>query len=311
MHPIAILHGAIVDAVTEPAAKDVALSELTVAGAVFTSGIVQASRRYIATALCVGGLIIAFATLAIQVHTNGWLTSADAPNNAWFVAHRTHWMDIAALVITDLGSPAATVTIAVLIGALLSWQAKSVFPGLVMVATVGVASAASTTLKLVVERARPPIETQQVLETDYSFPSGHVTSTSAMVCITVAVLMIGRSRQVRALLVAVAALLIAIVAATRLYLGVHWLTDVFAGAILGTIVAIIGAHVLNALNNRRARVAESGPDEQRASIAASGPDEQRAPVPESGPVERAPSTAPDPHESGAAGVDQSLTQGVG
>jgi undecaprenyl-diphosphatase len=251
MHPLGILHGAIVDAVTEPAAKDVALTELVIAGAAVTAGVVQAGRRYLATGLYVCGLLIAFATLAIQISDNGWLTGGDGSTHSWFIVHRTHSMDIAALVITDLGSPVAAVTLAVLIGARVSWRARTAHPVVVMVATVGAAWAVSTTMKLLVGRARPPIQTQQVLETNYSFPSGHVTSTSAVVGITVAVLAIGRSRWVRAMLAALAALLITLVAITRLYLGVHWLTDIVAGAILGTTCAIIGATVLYTLDQRR------------------------------------------------------------
>jgi membrane-associated phospholipid phosphatase len=272
MHPLGILHGAIVDAVTEPAAKDVALTELAIAGAALTAGVVQAGRRYLSAALYVGGLLIAFATLAIQISDNGWLTGGDRSTHSWFLAHRTYSMDIAALVITDLGSPVATVTLSVLIGAWVSRRARTALPVIVMVATVGAASAASATMKVVVERARPPIQTQQVLETNYSFPSGHVTSTSAVVGITVAVLAIGRSRRVRAVLAAVAALLITVIAATRLYLGVHWLTDVIAGAILGATCAIIGATVLYALDQRRISLGAT----EAAFSDADGPNESLA-----------------------------------
>ncbi|MFE7797932.1 phosphatase PAP2 family protein [Nocardia sp. NPDC057440] len=251
MHPLGLLHGAIVDAVTEPAAKDVALAELAVAGILVAAGMLQTGRRYLSAALCVGGLLIAFAIFAIQVSDNGWLTGGDTPTRSWFVAHRTPWMDTAARVITTLGSPGVAITLAALIGAWLSWRARSALPIIVIVATGAAASATSTTLKLVVGRARPPIETQQVITTDYSFPSGHATSTSALVGITVAILVLGHGRRFLALLSAVAALLITMVAASRLYLGVHWLTDVIAGALLGTAYAVIGATVLYALEQRR------------------------------------------------------------
>ncbi|MFQ6329445.1 phosphatase PAP2 family protein [Nocardia sp. CWNU-33] len=254
MHPLGLLHSAIVDAVTEPAAEDVALAELAVAGVLVTTGIVQTGRRYVSAALCVGGLLIAFAIFAIQVSDNGWLTGGDAPTRSWFIAHRTPWMDTAALVITTLGSPGAVITLTALIGAWLSWRTRSALPIIVIVATGAAASATSTTLKLVVGRGRPPIETQQVITTDYSFPSGHATSTSALVGITIAILTIGRGRQFVALLSAVAALLITLVAASRLYLGVHWLTDVIAGALLGTAFAVIGATVLHALEQRRTAI---------------------------------------------------------
>ncbi|MEV6430619.1 phosphatase PAP2 family protein [Nocardia sp. NPDC051463] len=257
MHPLGLLHSAIVDAVTEPAAKDVALTELAVAGALVAAGMVQTGRRYVSAASRVGGLLIAFAIFAIQVSDNGWLTGADAPTRNWFIAHRTPWMDTTARVITTLGSPGAAMALAALFGAWLSWRARSALPIIVIVATGAAASATSTTLKLMVGRVRPPIETQQVITTDYSFPSGHATSTSALVGITVAILMIGRSRQFRALSSAAAALLITLVAASRLYLGVHWLTDVIAGALLGTAFAVIGATVLYAIEQRRTLTASS------------------------------------------------------
>ena len=46
--------------------------------------------------------------------------------------------------------------------------------------TVGGASALCSVIKLLVARSRPPLGIQETLETDYSFPSGHVTGTAAL-----------------------------------------------------------------------------------------------------------------------------------
>jgi membrane-associated phospholipid phosphatase len=52
---------------------------------------------------------------------------------------------------------------------------------------------------------------------------------------------------------------VVLVAATRLYLGVHWLTDVTAGAILAALFVLIGAAVFDALRRRLGRHDTSTP----------------------------------------------------
>jgi undecaprenyl-diphosphatase len=71
-----------------------------------------------------------------------------------------------------------------------------------------------------------------VTETDFSFPSGHVTGTVALVGATLVVVTFTRTRA-RVAALALAVFVVTLVAGTRLYLGVHWLTDVVAGAIFG------------------------------------------------------------------------------
>jgi membrane-associated phospholipid phosphatase len=60
----------------------------------------------------------------------------------------------------------------------------------------------------------------------------------------------GRSRTLRAWLAGGVVTGVLVIAATRLYLGVHWLTDVTAGAILAAVFVTIGATVFAALHDR-------------------------------------------------------------
>jgi membrane-associated phospholipid phosphatase len=157
---------------------------------------------------------------------------------------------VAALVITDLGSPVATAAAALICAALLSWRARSRVPGIVVIGTVSAAALASTALKAVVDRPRPPLQWQLVLETDPSFPSGHVTGTAALLGITAVCVGMGRNRTVRAWLAGGVVTGVLVIAASRLYLGVHWLTDVSAGAILAAVFVTIGTTVFAALHDR-------------------------------------------------------------
>jgi len=158
--------------------------------------------------------------------------------------------DVAALVITDLSSPAATAAAALICAALLSWRARSRFPGIVVIGTVSAAALASTALKAQVDRPRPPLQWQLVLETDPSFPSGHVTGAAALLGISAVCVGMGRSRTVRGWLAGAVITGVLVIAGTRLYLGVHWLTDVTAGTILAAVLVTIGTTAFGALQDR-------------------------------------------------------------
>lgn len=90
----------------------------------------------------------------------------------------------------------------------------------------------SNAVKLLVDRPRPDLLNLTGFS-GTSFPSGHSTAAAATLAAVALLLGRGRSRRVQTALFGVAAGLAAMVAATRVLLGVHWLTDVLAGLLLG------------------------------------------------------------------------------
>lgn len=118
---------------------------------------------------------------------------------------------------------------------------------------VSVAGAAGATLilKELVARSRPDIVYQAYLETGYSFPSAHAALAGAFYgfCIYLTWRMIPSQPWRIAGAVFLGALII-VIAFSRIYLGVHYLSDVVAGLILGGLFAFLGARVAEKIRVR-------------------------------------------------------------
>lgn len=108
----------------------------------------------------------------------------------------------------------------------------------------------STVLKMLFDRPRPDF-TGAVEVFTSSFPSGHAT-TSAVVYLTIGVLLAQRATTwpARALYLLGAVILVGAVGLSRIYLGVHFPTDVLAGWALGAAWALICLAVAHALQSR-------------------------------------------------------------
>ena len=92
----------------------------------------------------------------------------------------------------------------------------------------------SQVLKRFFGRERPPLEYQAAEAINASFPSGHAML-SAVVYLTIGAL-VARSmpqRRLKTYVMAMAVLLTAVVGLSRVYLGVHWASDVMAGWCVG------------------------------------------------------------------------------
>ena len=121
---------------------------------------------------------------------------------------------------------------------------------LLLVATSG-GVIVSQVMKLGFARARPDIEPVSTIVLTSSFPSGHSTMAAA-VYLTCAVLMASYSerRRVKSYVIVIAAFIAIVVGASRVYLGVHWPTDVLAGLCLGSAWALfcwVGLRLLQVL----------------------------------------------------------------
>ncbi len=216
------------------------------------------------TAVALPGLVLVLTWLAIGVHVHGWVTAFDAPTASWIgnSLHRSHGLDEASLITARLGNPVTVAAAGLIGGALLVWRARSFRPGAVVIGTVGGAVLAETAIKAIVYRPSTEAEIQvsPLLSTvHHSFPSGHVAGIGALLGIIAVCIAIGRSRIVQALATALVVAGVVIVAFSRLYLGLHWLSDVVGGALLAGVFVILGTVALTTRSDQSVR-ARSAPD---------------------------------------------------
>jgi undecaprenyl-diphosphatase len=120
-------------------------------------------------------------------------------------------------------------------------------------------------LKLGFDRPRPSIFIPAVHAVSSSFPSGHAMS-SAIVYGTVAYLAarLHRRRWARWLVMAFAFLVIVLISLSRMYLGVHYPSDVLAGVIIGLAWAAFCMAALEAVQRFRLRRGSPIPEEEEA-----------------------------------------------
>ena len=139
------------------------------------------------------------------------------------------WLDHAAADLTALGSVAVLVTIALIASGFLVLQRKRIEAGIIMVAFAG-GLTISQGLKEFFGRDRPPEIYRASDILNASFPSGHALL-SAVVFLTLGAMLAqaAKGRALRIFIMGAAIVLVLVVGLTRIYLGVHWTTDVLAG----------------------------------------------------------------------------------
>ncbi len=148
-------------------------------------------------------------------------------------ARRTTTLTAAARAVTWAGSAYLLVPLAVIACLSLSWAGLH-REALAVALSLGGAMLISDLVKLLVSRPRPPVEHLQAV-TGSSFPSGHATQASAFwFSLVLALHAAGAPPHATRAAAALALLIVLAVAASRVYLGVHYPSDVIAGMLLGT-----------------------------------------------------------------------------
>ncbi len=171
------------------------------------------------------------------------LVRIDNTIHDWAVTHQSPALTTFMTAITHLGGGSVVV---VVLAAFALYAAKSRRWGQLVALIVSVAGGAtiSDAVKEWIARERPPVETHLVIADNPAFPSGHAIQ--AIVCyIAVAVML--RRRRWWFIMVGLAVS----IGVSRVYLGVHWPTDVVGGWLLGGCWLVMVLSGLSWWNRRR------------------------------------------------------------
>ena len=187
-----------------------------------------AMKRVIRYRLTAGacGLLAAYLVLALAAAQHHFLP-LDRSVRDWVQPMRSGWLDVSMETVSFLGEPAGLVPL-ILVASAALWRASRRWALLlpVLMAGTGVLQLAG---KWAADRPRPNAA-------PWGFPSGHVLSLAVFFGILAFLLVTLSERRrrwrVSACLACGAA--VGLVAASRIYLDMHWLSDVIGGFVLGT-----------------------------------------------------------------------------
>jgi undecaprenyl-diphosphatase len=178
----------------------------------------------------VGGVLLGL--LAYLVRSSSHLIRFDNGVAKWGARHASAFSTHGLNAVTQLGSVYVVVGLCVVLAIAETLRTHSRWVVPFIIVAVGGEEVLTLTVKNVVDRSRPAFN-PAAATLGPSFPSGHAAT--AAVFYATAALLLGRRRghTARALLAAGAAGIAVAVAASRVLLDVHWLTDVIAGLALG------------------------------------------------------------------------------
>jgi len=185
----------------------------------------------LALLVVIGGGVL-FALLAYLVRSNAHLHGVDNGVAKWGSAHASAFSTDGLNVVTQLGGIYVVIALSVVLAVGLTIIDRSAWVIPFVIAVMGGEEILTLTVKDLADRVRPTFN-PAAASLGPSFPSGHSATAAAFyACLA---LLIGRQcrRPARAALTGLAVGLAVAVAASRVLLDVHWLTDVIAGLALG------------------------------------------------------------------------------
>jgi undecaprenyl-diphosphatase len=219
------------------------------------------AAAWLAAGLAFSAFVIwAFVGLTDEV-VEGESRAFDRTVLLWIHSTFPGWLEGPMLIVTALGYYWVVLPLLALAVALFYRKGWKLSAMLLLVSTAG-SAVLTTVLKSVFERTRPELFDSGYQATSYSFPSGHATVAVGFYGMLTLVLALRMRKIARRALVIFGILVVLLIGFSRLYLGVHYPTDVLAGYLAAFLwLVCVGAVYALWLSIRGLRTAESGRDD--------------------------------------------------
>jgi membrane-associated phospholipid phosphatase len=182
--------------------------------------------------ICYAVLVAVWFTLGKIVVNSSAIAELDQSVADWFVDQRTSDLDMASKWGAGLADTFIKIAVTALLAIAMRLAWKRWREPLMMVVPLVLEAAAFITVTYLIARPRPEDQLEPS-PVDSSFPSGHVAAAAAYGALVIIVFWHTRKIWIRALVIIVAVVVPVVVAVSRMYQGMHFLSDVIAGAALG------------------------------------------------------------------------------
>jgi membrane-associated phospholipid phosphatase len=149
----------------------------------------------------------------------------------WLHQFANPTLDNVMVTITQLGNPIVVIPVAIITLGILGWSRQKSAALMFAIACLG-GAILNTGLKLIFTKPRPELWSRLIVETSYSYPSGHALGSMVLYGM-IAYLLSQQYPKFSSIIYVAAAGLILMISFSRLYLGVHWPTDIIAGLGIG------------------------------------------------------------------------------
>ena len=173
------------------------------------------------------GLYLFFKTVQDAITDKVFLLELDVFVNNFFFIHSQEWIRDFMLIFTNIFSPTLITGVSVVLIAYLIHK-KNYYYSLISIFSLGGGYVFTFIIKNIVTRIRP--ENAFISVSGYSFPSGHAVAATIFFTLLIYFFIVKiKSMIIREVLVVICVISIILTAFSRVYLSVHWLSDVLAG----------------------------------------------------------------------------------
>jgi undecaprenyl-diphosphatase len=171
------------------------------------------------------------------------------------------------LFISDFGGVTGYIIATVIVTAFLFWKFRHWEFVLQLLLVIIISGLSNQFLKDVFQRARPSLENMMVVAESLSFPSGHaMASMSYYGFLAYLLFHIKMRKRIRWAVFALLVFLIAAIGLSRIYIGVHYPSDVAAGYIAGLIWLMFCIVLFTVISIYRRRKARRDPEEKEENL---------------------------------------------
>jgi len=198
--------------------------------------------------------MLLFGNVLDDVLDHNEIARFDVPIVAFIVENRIAWLTLAMKVVTQLGRTECVVVIMAAAGFYFHRQTGRWRHMLLLQSAVLGAYVLDQAAKLAFEQPRPPTAWMAVTATGYGFPSGHTAVSAMYIVLAHFIARLQRRWRAKVFVYAAGITIAFLIGASRIYLGVHWPTDVIGGWALAAAWMGILLMMTSAIESSRSRL---------------------------------------------------------